>query len=527
MNDSTPQGIPAAVRRNHWMNQLLTHAAMKPDDVAFKYQGVSTTWRQAADEIDLVAAALQRRGVRFGDRVLILTMNHVQAIEAIFAINRLGAIAVPVNVRLSPAELAYIVDDAESDVVFVDEVLTPLLDGAGSFTDRAQQVIVIGAPGDGRVGFADLLAEPLDGFEAPDVPESSTALIMYTSGTTGRAKGVMLDHINLFSQALTCLRTYEMKDESDVALLTAPVFHIASLGLIAAHVVIGIPSVLHPLGAFDPVALLDAYEREKATIVFNVPQQWQAICAVPDIDKRSLHLRIISWGAAPASEAILRTMGETFPDALNVAAFGQTEMTPTTCVMHGEDSLRKIGSVGKALPTVQYRIVDADMNDVGVHEVGEIVYRGPNLMQGYWNKPAETAEAFAGGWFHSGDLVRQDEEGFIWVVDRLKDMIISGGENIYSVEVESALLAHPDIVDAAVYGRPDEKWGEVPVAVVVVRPGATVTLDGVLTDIDDRLARYKRPKDLIVADVLPRNPGGKIDKRALRRNDPVITGASS
>ncbi len=174
--------------------------------------------------------------------------------------------------------------------------------------------------------------------------------------------------------------------------------------------------MLHPLGAFDPAAVLDAYEAEVATVVFNVPMQWDLICAQPDISERDLKLRIISWGAAPASDATLRAMGRAFPDALNVAVFGQTETSPITCVLRGEDSLRKLGSVGQPIPTLQYRIVDADMNDVAPGEVGEIVYRGPTVMQGYWNKPRETADAFAGGWFHSGDLVKQDADGFVWVV---------------------------------------------------------------------------------------------------------------
>lgn len=263
----------------------------------------------------------------------------------------------------------------------------------------------------------------------------------------------MLDHVNLFAQSLTLLRANQVFGEDDIAFMTAPLFHIAGLGSIAPNFVIGIPTVIHPLGAFNPTELLDAWEKEKATIVFNVPQQWQVICADPSIPERDLHLRIISWGAAPASDTLLQQMFDCFPKATNVAVFGQTEMTPITCALSGEDSQRKLGSVGKPIPTLQYRVVDEDMNDVARGEVGEILSRGPNLMKGYWRKPAETAEAFDGGWFHSGDLVRQDEEGFVWVVDRKKDMIIPGGESIYCAEVENVLAAHPHILEAAVYGR--------------------------------------------------------------------------
>ena len=214
-------------------------------------------------------------------------------------------------------------------------------------------------------------------------------------------------------------------------------------------------------------------------------------------------------------------MGETFPNALNVAVFGQTEMSPITCVLRGDDSARKIGSVGLPVPTIQYRVVDDAMNDVSRGEVGEIIYRGPTLMQGYWRKPAETADAFEGGWFHSGDLVRQDDEGYVWVVDRKKDMIISGGENIYCAEVENALATHPDILDAAVYGRADAKWGEIPVAAVVLRPGASLDVETLQTYLNAHLARFKQPKALVVLSELPRNAGGKVVKGTLRKNDPA------
>ncbi|WP_062385674.1 long-chain-fatty-acid--CoA ligase [Demequina iriomotensis] len=524
MSEAT-HGIPAGIRRHHWMNQVLTHAAMRPDATAFKHRGEVTTWADAARRMDILAAALERRGVRFGDRVLMLTLNHPLVIESVFAINRLGAIAVPMNIRLSPAELAYIIDDADGDIVMVDQPLAPLVTAAGQLTTRVKQVIVFGEPGEGQEGIADLLAEPIGSFEAPDVPEDSTCLIMYTSGTTGKPKGAMLDHVNMAAQSLTVLRVNSIFDESDVSFLTAPLFHIAGLGSIGANFIVGIPTVLHPLGAFNAEEIIDAWEREGATIVFNVPQQWQAICAVPGIRDRDLRLRVISWGAAPASDTLLRTMSETFPDALNVAVFGQTEMSPITCALRGEDAIHHLGSVGRPVPTVQCRIVDADLRDVAPGEVGEIVYRGPNLMKGYWRKPAETAAAFEGGWFHSGDLVRQDEDGFVWVVDRLKDMIISGGENVYCAEVENALFAHPAIVEAAVYGRADERWGEVPVAAVVMRPGETLEVAELQEWLGDRLARFKQPKDVVLVEALPRNAAGKVNKVALRGADRVTVGA--
>jgi fatty-acyl-CoA synthase len=212
-------------------------------------------------------------------------------------------------------------------------------------------------------------------------------------------------------------------------------------------------------------------------------------------------------------------MSETFPGTQILAAFGQTEMSPVTCMLLGEDAIRKRGSVGKVIPTVAARVVDDNMNDVPIGEVGEIVYRAPTLMSGYWNNPDATAEAFAGGWFHSGDLVRMDEDGYVWVVDRKKDMIISGGENIYCAEVENVLASHPGIVEVAVIGRAHEKWGEVPIAVAAVAadgPQYTLRLEDLDEFLNERLARYKHPKGLEIVDALPRNPAGKVLKTELR-----------
>jgi fatty-acyl-CoA synthase len=314
---------------------------------------------------------------------------------------------------------------------------------------------------------------------------------------------------------MTNLFTVGADINSDVGFIGVPLFHIAGIGNTISGLMLGLPTVLYPLGAFDPGALLDVLEAEKVTSIFLVPAQWQAVCAAQKAHPRQLRLRVLSWGAAPASDTLLHDMSETFPGTQICAAFGQTEMSPVTCMLLAQDAIRKLGSVGKVIPTVSARVVDENMNDVPVGQVGEIVYRAPTLMAGYWNNPKATAEAFAGGWFHSGDLVRQDEEGYVWVVDRKKDMIISGGENIYCAEVENVLAGHPAIVEVAVIGRPDEKWGEVPVAIAAVTdPNLSVgELDGFLTE---RLARYKHPKALEVVDALPRNPAGKVLKTELR-----------
>jgi fatty-acyl-CoA synthase/long-chain acyl-CoA synthetase len=260
------------------------------------------------------------------------------------------------------------------------------------------------------------------------------------------------------------------------------------------------------------------FEREKVSSCFLVPQQWQAVCAVPGIAERDLSaLTAIAWGGAPASTTLLRTLIDTFPGAELSTSFGQTECSPVTTVLRGADATRKIGSIGTPLLNVEVRVVDADMNDVPQGMVGEIVYRGPTVMSGYWNNPEENAAAFRGGWFHSGDLVREDEDGYLFLVDRLKDMIISGGENIYCAEVENTIAAHPAVAEVAVIGLPDSRWGEVPHAVIVTRPDAVAPSDA---DIEQwcraHLAAYKCPRNITLTSELPRNAGGKVIKAELR-----------
>ncbi|WP_405134194.1 fatty-acid--CoA ligase FadD5 [Nocardia sp. NBC_01388] len=513
-----PLDEPIRSRRNHWVNQIATHATMRPANVAFRFKGVDTTWLRLHERSERFADALARRGVGFGDRVLLLALNYTEYLEAVIGINALGAIAVPVNFRLTPPEVAYIVGDSGAKAIVTDTLLQPLAAAVqAQAPDLATCVVINGQSSESAVGYDDFLAEAGEPHAPLDIPEDTPALIMYTSGTTGTPKGAVLSHANLNAQALTCIRAMEITPES-IGFCTSPLFHIAGLGSLTPYFMLGGKTVLHPLGAFNATEYLDAIEAEQATTAFCVPVQWQLICEEPTVRERKLALRSLCWGAAPASNTVLQAMSDCFPDAFSVAVFGQTEMSPITCVLEGRDALTKIGSVGKPIPTIQARVVDDEMNDVEPGTVGEIVYRGPTMMQGYWNKPEATAEAFHGGWFHSGDLVREDPEGFIYVVDRKKDMIISGGENIYCAEVENVLFAHPKIHEAAVIGRAHEKWGEVPVAVVALVEGVDdLTLEELTPFLNESLARYKHPKDLVIVPELPRNASGKVLKVELRK----------
>lgn len=510
------QQQPYLARRQNWVNQLERHAMMQPDAPALRFVGNTMTWADLRRRVAALAGALSGRGVGFGDRVMILMLNRTEFVESVLAANMIGAIAVPLNFRLTPTEIAVLVEDCVAHVMLTEAALAPVAIGVRNIQPLLSVIVVAGGSSQDSVfGYEDLLNEAGDVHEPVDIPNDSPALIMYTSGTTGRPKGAVLTHANLTGQAMTALYTSGANINSDVGFVGVPLFHIAGIGNMLTGLLLGLPTVIYPLSAFDPGQLLDVLEAEKVTGIFLVPAQWQAVCTEQQARPRDLRLRVLSWGAAPAPDALLRQMSATFPETQILAAFGQTEMSPVTCMLLGEDAIAKRGSVGRVIPTVAARVVDQNMNDVPVGEVGEIVYRAPTLMSCYWNNPEATAEAFAGGWFHSGDLVRMDSDGYVWVVDRKKDMIISGGENIYCAELENVLASHPDIAEVAVIGRADEKWGEVPIAVAAVT-NDDLRIEDLGEFLTDRLARYKHPKALEIVDALPRNPAGKVLKTELR-----------
>ncbi|WP_106401153.1 long-chain-fatty-acid--CoA ligase [Actinocorallia populi] len=500
----------------HWSDHVARHAHTRPDGVALRFEGASTTWAELDRRVRALAGGLHARGVRQGDRVAVLMTNRPEFVETVVAANLLGAIAVPVNFRLSAAEAAYIVADSGARMLVADGGLAPLAAAVRSMGDLEPACLVTGESPIDAERYEAVLAE---GAEPPSVPvgERDTALIMYTSGTTGRPKGAMLSHLNLLMQSFTLVRAWRLFGDDEVNLCASPLFHIGAIGSVAPMLMVGATTVIMPSGQFDAAATLGLIEAERVTSAFLVPAQWQVLCAEPSAPHRARSLRTISWGAAPATVTLLERMAEVFPHAANVAVFGQTEMSPVTCALEAADALRKIGSVGRPVATVAARIVDAAMKDVAPGEVGEIVYRGPSTMSGYWNAPEATAEAFEGGWFHSGDLVRADEEGFLYVVDRKKDMIISGGENIYCAEVENVLAAHPDVAEVAVVGVPHEKWGETPLAVIVPAAGRRAPTAPELAGwCRDRLASYKKPTAVAVVAELPRNASGKVLKHELR-----------
>ena len=512
MIESGVSGEPLRSRRLNWNNHVRRHAAMRPRDTALVFGDETRTWEQLHLRTERLAGALQQHGVGEGQRVMLLMMNRIEFVESLLAITMLGAIAVPVNVRTAAPELAYLAEDCGPSAIVTDTDLIDVVEGAKG--DGSVPVVVAGTDARGHLKYEDLIGLGVVG-QAADVPEDRPALLMYTSGTTGRPKGAILSHSNLQAQCAGSLDSLGCR-RGDVLACAVPLFHIGGIASLVVQLFLGEKTAIFPLGSFDPDVTLDELQRVGATWTFLVPAQWQLVSAAQLVRPRKLSLRMACWGAAPASDPVLQAMADAFPDADSVAVFGQTETTGFAYTLDGVDARRKLGSVGKPIASVSSRIVDADMNDVAPGQVGEIVYRGPTVMLGYWHRPEATAEAFAGGWFHSGDLVRQDEEGFLYVVDRVKDMIISGGENIYCAEVENAMAKHPAVAEATLIGRADDRWGEVPVGVLALKPGAELSLEDLDSFLDEHLARFKHPKDLVVIEALPRNASGKVLKPTLR-----------
>jgi len=510
-----------SARRLSYGEQLARTTRKTPGAQALKFEGKERTFRELDERVTRLANALADRGVSYGDRVATFMMNRLEVVETYMASCRLGAICVPINFRLVPDEVSYIASDSGATAIVVD---SDLAETAGAVRERAsdlQTCLVVGNDGDaagpGAEPYEPVLADASDVAPVIDVPEHDPAFIMYTSGTTGRPKGATLSHFNLLINTYNVMASIGVREPDEVFLSGLPLFHIGGLNLISPQILLGGTTVILKTGEFDAAETVELLEREEVTGCYFVPTQWQQICEVPGVRERNFKLRRLLWGASVAPPSVLEAMAETFPGVPTYNCFGQTEMSSLTTVLTGEDAVRKMGSVGKPIVNVEARIVDDDMNDVPQGEVGEIVYRGATVLQYYWNNPEATAEAFHGGWFHSGDLVREDEEGYMYVVDRKKDMIISGGENIYCAEVEAAIDSHQKVREVAIIGVPHEKWVETPLAVVVPTDASDPpSQDEIIEWCRERLASYKKPSRMVIIDELPRNASGKVLKFQLR-----------
>ncbi|MCC5859518.1 MAG: o-succinylbenzoate--CoA ligase [Ectothiorhodospiraceae bacterium] len=475
------------------------------------------TYGELNRRTNAVANALWYRGIRKGDRVALLLLNSNAFLETFFACAKLGAIAVPLNYRLSPAELHFILSDSGARVLVYHPRFANLVDPIREDTPLEHGIAVAAAGED--IGTDADYEETLQASAQtePDVlvGQQDPLMMMYTSGTTGKPKGALMSHANPTWIAINSMLGDLAVHRDDTVLTVAPLFHIGGLAIYTLPALyMGTKIVLH--AEFNPVETLRTVERERVSILFLLPAMWQALTQVPEIDQYRLDsLRTLLSGGAPCPIPVIEFFQKRGLQFLE--GFGMTETCASACVLGDADAVRKNGSVGKPLIHVQMRIVDENDNDVPAGETGELVLRGPTLFLEYWNRPDATEEAFRNGWFHSGDLARQDEEGFYYIVDRKKDMLISGGENVYPTEVEQVLYRHPAIQDVAVIGTPDTRWGEVPMALVVPRPGQSVTLDELQDFCRDKLARFKTPRHLKLLEALPRTATGKILKRELRQ----------
>jgi fatty-acyl-CoA synthase len=493
--------------------EMVTRSARRdPDAPALAFEGERRSFGELEERSNRLAAALISRGVEPDDHVAMLQYNGIEFVEAFLGIQKTGACAVPVNFRLSREEVDYVFSDCGATIAIADPELAPS-------APEDVETLVIGA------SYEEAIAAAEPERPAHDVQSEDLAFLMYTSGTTGRPKGAMLSHQNLVVNTTNWL--YEVgATTDDVWLSGLPLFHIGGLNGVLPFLFLGALAVIEPSGGFDPAVSIGRLASYDVSMCFFVPTQWQEICSHPDVAKvDSDRLRKALWGASQAPLPTLELLAETFPKVEIVNAFGQTEMSSNTCFLKGADAIRKMGSVGHPALGVEVRIIDEEGADVPQGEVGEIVYRGPTVMQGYHGKPEATEEAFAGGWFHSGDLVREDSDGFIYVVDRLKDMLISGGENVYPAEVERALIDHAGVAEVSVIGVPHPRWVETPLAVVVRADGVEVDEDELIALCRERLAGYKKPSAVVFVDELPRNAAGKVLKRQLRdRFADVVTG---
>lgn len=481
-----------------------------PDRIAWTFRGRDTTYSEVEKRVDRLAAALHELGVSPGDRVGYVGANHPALLEVLFAVGRAGAIAVLINPRLAEHELLYILADSGSKLLFrgpsspeashlVGRVDVPLLERViDAVTDLDDMLIT-------QAGAVEVSA----GWDDP-------CLIMYTSGTTGSPKGAVLTHGNIFFNDVNAILEADFRPD-EVALVSAPMFHIAALnGLVLPVFLKGGRSIIHE--AFVPDDVVATIEAEKVTSMFAVPAMMDSISRSPLFESGDISsLRTVIVGGAPAPLPMLLRWKNKGVDVQQ--GYGLTETSPAVLKLASVDAERKLGSAGKEQLLVDVRIVDTHGNDVGPGGTGEILTRGPNVFAGYWDRKDATAAAFIDGWFKTGDIASIDDEGFITLRDRAKDMYISGGENVYPAEVESALLSIPGIVEAAVIGVPDAKWGEVGRAFLVVGDDFSGGLDEVIAALDGRLARYKMPRSLVILDVMPRNSAGKLLKQVLRERE--------
>jgi len=472
-------------------------------------------YRELNRHVNRLANALSGLGLKNGDRAGILSYNCLEFVEVIIAAAKLGLVLVPLNWRLTAKELAFILNDSGTETLFFDADLLNLVDGVRKNTSL-RQYIAIGERDIPEVqSYESMLSAHADSEPQPDVmPDLDTPhIIMYTAGTTGRPKGAILSQAASFWNVLNLGVSMDFTSH-DRNLVVLPMFHIGGIGLFT------LPMIYHGAAvviqhSFDTIRTLSLLREEKITLFFGVPAIFLALIQHPEFNADAFkNVRIVMSGGAPLPVSLVEQYHQA--GIVLQQGFGMSEAAPSIATLDQNLAMEKAGSIGKAVFHLDARIVDDDMKELPAEDVGELVIRGPNLLQGYWNLPDATEAAFTDGWFHTGDLARMDADGCLYIVERKKDMFISGGENVYPAEVENVIFQIPQIAEAAVIGVKDQKWGEVGRAVVVLKEGQRVTADGIIDHLKGSLAKYKIPKSVVFINQLPRNAAGKVLKNILR-----------
>jgi acyl-CoA synthetase (AMP-forming)/AMP-acid ligase II len=503
-----PQDVASLVA--HWVRHT-------PEREAVRYGDRSWNWRELSDRIDHNAAGQLAEGLQPGDRVAYLDKNHPACLETAFACLRVGTAVAVVNFRLAPDEIRYVINDAEAKVLFVGTEFLPVLAKIRDELPTVRRVIVVGGDAD---EYEEWLAGALPTAQPGPVDPTACFLQLYTSGTTGFPKGAMLTDASLSAEAVSADDVTTMTQDS-VSMVAMPLFHVGGSAWAVAGMFHGAKIVI--VRDIDPVALLDEIVEQRVTHAFLVPAVFGFLVQVPDVAERDYsHVVAFLYGASPMPLPLLRRCLTAFGvDFYQV--YGMTEASGAVTMLgaaehHDRANEHRLTSAGKALGNVELTVVDPGTGErLGVDQVGEVWVRTPQLMAGYWHRPeADAATMTADGWLRSGDAGYLDGDGYLYLSDRIKDMIISGGENIYPAEIERVLAEYPDIADVAVIGVPDERWGEVGKAMVVAAPGAELDEAAVLAFCRQHLASFKCPKSVVVVTELPRNATGKILKRQLR-----------
>ena len=473
------------------------------------------SYRELNRRVNRLANALLGLGLRNGDRIAVLSYNRREFIEVIMAAARLGLILVPMNWRLTATELTFILKDSGAETLLFDSDLVELVEDVKEKTALKHYLVIGGDDQSKAHCYETMLSAQPASEPTPDViPDLNTPhIIMYTAGTTGRPKGAVLSQGASFWNVLNLNLPLDLTSK-DRNLVVLPMFHIGGIGLFTLPMLYNGGTVIIQR-TFDPVQMLALLKTEDITLFFGVPAIFQALIQHPQFDAAAFsRVRVVMSGGAPLPVSLVKQYHEA--DIALQQGFGMSEAAPSIATLEKDLALAKAGSIGKAVFHLDVRIVDDEMKELAAGEVGELVIRGPNLLQSYWNRPEATAEAFSGAWFHTGDLARMDADGCLYIVERKKDMFISGGENVYPAEVENAIYELPQIAEAAVIGVQDEKWGEVGRAVIALKEGRDLTAEAVIAHLQGRLAKYKIPKSVVFVKQLPRNAAGKVLKNTLR-----------